>query len=324
MNTTRLLHESGTLLESKKGSDTWRVRIITEGTGSSGYYSGELLENYGDVFNGRPSFMDHPLDVWAPQRRSSKDIAGRIVEGSVEIKTVDGIKVVEADYRPNSNWRTYLEENGDLLGLSIYVGSTGREDENGNWVIEAFAREDPYSSVDVVVAGGRGGRFEHAQESMRRIKESAGQPAPHTSVTSAADTTKEVHMDPEVKAAFESLNSRFDALVAAQKAAEDAATAAEASADAVASATKKAVQEAVEAHSANVVLINAAEGLLPSQVDALIAESATGADITASLEAATKLVTEFKTIAEGEVVSGGRTLSESATGDAKAVIPKGW
>lgn len=78
---------------------------------------------------------------------------------------------VYGDYKPNPRWAGFLEEYSDALGLSIYIAAEGHEDD-GKYVVESLDASDPYKSVDVVVAAGRGGRFERALESYRAIESS--------------------------------------------------------------------------------------------------------------------------------------------------------
>ena len=171
---TRLI-EQGRLSEAT-GPDksVFPVTIITEGAGSSGIYSRELLENSAHVFSkGTKSFIDHPKDPTKPWERSLTTIAGKLVEDAQFVEE-DGVGMLKSKLKVDSRWRDFVEEYKDVLGLSIYIGAFGEKDDSGRTVVEEFDAEDAYKSVDLVVAAGRGGRFDMAMESYRAIESSLG------------------------------------------------------------------------------------------------------------------------------------------------------
>jgi len=173
---TRLI-EQGRLSEATDAKNgIFPVTIISEGAGSSGVYSRELLESAAanGVFNkGTKSFIDHPKDASKPWERSLTTIAGTLVEDAQFVEE-DGVGKLKSKLKVDSRWRDFVEEYRAVLGLSIYIGAFGEQDESGKTVVEEFDAEDPYKSVDLVVAAGRGGRFDLAMESYRQIESSLG------------------------------------------------------------------------------------------------------------------------------------------------------
>lgn len=207
------IQEHGKLIESDKTNGRFRIRIITEGKGSRGVYSRELLEKYKDVFADRPMFMNHPKDPDQPWERDVRDIAGRT--GSVvEYAVVDGLAALYTDVKVDPRWSDFISEYADLIGVSIYASSEGRE-ENGEYIVESFVSPevDPYTSVDWVVAAGRGGRVERMLESYRQIETSTGNPVVDGEATAVPEVEKMGnHMDEKILALVEALSAKVDAL----------------------------------------------------------------------------------------------------------------
>lgn len=205
------IQEHGKLVESSNGNGRFRVRIITEGKGSSGVYSRELLENYKDVFAGRPMFMNHPKDPNQPWERDVRDIAGRIAP-QVEYAVEGGVAALYADVTVDKRWAEFVAEYQDVIGVSIYASGEGRE-ENGQYIVESFDESDPYTSVDWVVAAGRGGRVERMLESYRQIETSTGNPVVDGEATAVPEVEKMGnHMDEKILALVEALSAKVDAL----------------------------------------------------------------------------------------------------------------
>lgn len=265
------LIEAGTVLSEAPSEDgTWRVRLINEGTGSSGYYSAELLESYHQAFDNAISFLNHPTA--GPETRNFTEIAGRVMGETWTERGDDGTLGVYANWLPDPDHKTKLETYKDRLGLSIYIAGSG-EDRDGEFHVTEFDTEDPFRSVDVVIAAGRGGRFEMA-ESMRKIYESRRGSEEKPSVTSAQENDRK---DPIVEEKLDKLIEMITLMVA-----KDEAKVAEA---AQVEADEAAKVEAVEAYDAAVKAIDEAD-LLPSQVATLRAEAKKGADVAPLIEAA--------------------------------------
>lgn len=274
--TTKSLIESGTVLSESPNEDgTWRVRLINEGKGSSGVYSAELLENYGHAFDGVISFLNHPTGE--AQSRNFTEIAGRVVGKTwTEKDAEDGTVGVYANWRPDEDYKRKLENYRDRLGLSVYISGAGeyRESADGSedFHVTEFDVNDPFRSVDVVIAAGRGGRFE--ESAMKEIYDSRRSESGTPTVTSAVEKEKEVRMD-ELKAAIEALTAQVSALVTKEQAAQ--AEAAQAEAD------DKAVEARVSAYDAAVDAIEAAE--LPAEAaKSLRAEARKGVDVAPLIE----------------------------------------
>lgn len=302
--TKRLYVQEAVSLAPKRADGSYPVILITEGEGSTGRYSRELLENSEGVFSGVASFLNHPIDPEHPEQRDVNTIAGRF--GAVRAEEREGAMALSTDFTPRSEYAAFLEEFADILGLSVYCGAKGTVLEDGRLDVESFDAKDPYRSVDIVVAAGRGGRFERATESLRAIESSLGTPPAAKPGVTSASAEKETHMDEKaVKALIES------ALAEALKPIVDfvneskATKATEAQAQVDAEAVESAVTEALSTYDEKVKAIEAAD-LLEPQVEDLRERARKGEDITKGIESAKKIVeaaekrlTESKYVIEG-------------------------
>ncbi|UXO93822.1 prohead protease [Pseudanabaena phage Pan2] len=304
------IQEHGKLVESNKGDGRFRVRIITEGKGSSGVYTRDLLENYKDVFAGRPMFMNHPKDPNQPWERDVRDIAGRIAP-QVEYAVEDGVAALYADVTVDKRWAEFVAEYQDVIGVSIYASGEGRE-ENGQYIVESFDESDPYTSVDWVVAAGRGGRVERMLESYRQIETSVGDPAADGGATAISEDEKMGnHMD-ELKALIEALaesvNEKFVAL--------------EAKVDSVVTLSEQAVSDAAEKADAFEVVEElttaVAEAKLPEEGRKRVLEAVKAGKAIAESVAAEKAYVESirksLTEAQAEVEAPAGRVVEGAAG----------
>lgn len=285
---TRNLVEAAALVTAPSEGDTWKVRLINEGRGSSGVYSAQLLETYGHAFNNAVSFLNHPIG--GPETRNFTELVGRVVGATWTERGEDGTLGVYANWEPDPDHKEKLSRYKENLGLSIYISGTGSEDENGDFLVESLDAEDPFRSVDVVMAAGRGGRFE-LTESVKKMYESRRSESDKPTVTSAVDQEKEIMELEDLKAAIESLTAQVSALVAKENAAQAEAIQAE--------ADVKAVDEALASYDAAVDAIEAAE--LPADAaKTLRAEARKGVDVAPLIALATTVKTS--------------TISESAGG----------
>lgn len=295
------LLESASLVGEPSADGTWKVRLISEGKGSSGTYTAELIEKHYSAFNNVLSFKNHPN--WdGPQSRDFTMIAGKVV-GEAWVDTDErGLKAIYANYLPDPEYRDKLERYKDQLGLSIYIEGSGYFDEDDEFIVDWFNPADPYASVDVVIAAGARGKF---MESMRKTYESATAGSDKPAVTLAEENG--VKMDQEIKERFDALDAKFAALVDAKSAEE--ATAAKVEADAAAVAA--AVEKYAEAERA----VEAAE-LYQSQKDSILAEAKRGVDVAPLIEAAQAVAAEAKAAAEAQIAESGaptgRVVTESA------------
>lgn len=168
MSNKRLIEAKGKPTASL-GDGVFEVRIIESGHGSSGYYSPDLLETYGTALfkAGRPSFANHPTEAEYENGRDITKIMGRLVEDS-EWRAEDNALFGKLKVKPE--WVDFVEEYKDVIGLSIFASGTvteGEIDGQKTTIIESFDVDDPYASVDFVVAAGAGGKVERMVESFK-------------------------------------------------------------------------------------------------------------------------------------------------------------
>lgn len=280
MTTRNLLEAASLVSESAAEDGTWRVKVISEGKGSSGIYTAELLENHHHAFDEVLSFRNHPTGWDGPEARDFTMIAGEI-KGKTWVDTDEtGRKAVYANYLPDPEYKEKIERYKNKLGLSIYIEGSGFENDNGDFVVDWFNPEDPYASLDVVIAPGARGKF---LESAKRAYESLHRdPEEKPGVTSALEKENGIKMDEEIQKAFNDLHALIAPLVAKEQTAQ--AEAAQAEAD------KDAGRNAVEAYDAAVTAIDAAE--LPEKVvESLRKQAKEGVDVTPLIEQAKEMKT---------------------------------
>lgn len=165
------VHETAPLSEAGTGtpkSGRMKVRAISAGVGSSGYYSPEVIEQAGKdqlIAEGTHLYLDHPTDVEAHERpgRSVKDIAAVFTEAAsydADTQSLVGEIKVMAPYR------ALIEDLAPHIGLSIRGSATdvteGEVDGKKVPVIEGLHSID---SVDFVTKAGRGGHVIELLES---------------------------------------------------------------------------------------------------------------------------------------------------------------
>lgn len=202
---TRKFYEAGALVESgKTARGTWPIRIITEGKGSSAVYSREMLEAHKDVFANRPMFGNHPKNPDQPWERSPFEIKAKLGP-NIEAREVDGKMALFGEAIVDDEVDAFLEKFHDVVQISIFASGESKEID-GEIYAESFDGGDPYTSVDFVVAGGRGGRVERVLENFRALETSEA-PAD-------ADKNKEKRMDEATKAFLEALISPISAKLA--------------------------------------------------------------------------------------------------------------
>lgn len=313
MVSKRLYVQESASLADKKADGTYDVVLIDEGAGSTGIYSAELLKNSAHLFENAPSFINHPIDPERPDLRDLNSIAGRV--SNVRAEERDGKVALVGTYKPRSEYATLFEEFSDIIGLSIFSAvDSGTPLEDGRIQVESFAENDPYRSVDAVVAAGRGGRFERATESLRAIESSLGLPQGNQPGATAAPGDKERNpMDEKVLEALNALKADLAPVIAfvnEQKAAAEAAVA-EAKAQADAAAQEK--EAAIESYSAAVKAVSDAE-LLPSQEKRILEAAKRGEDVAPLIEEAKAVVAEAK--AAGVTAPG--YVIEKAAGETDA------
>lgn len=168
------LFESGGAKPQSKGNGIFDVCILRSGWGSSGFYSTELLETHGPkTFRaGRPSFANHPTKEDYENGRDITKIMGRLITDS-ELREDDEGSGLWAQMKVRPEWVDFVEEYKDTIGLSIFASgevSEGEADGRSGLIVESFDSDDPYTSVDFVVAAGAGGKVERMIESFKIIE----------------------------------------------------------------------------------------------------------------------------------------------------------
>lgn len=261
--TKKLLSES-TAVPTKAGNGRWKSVLITPGQGSSGFYSEDVLREYGPIAlrKGAKSFVTHnrtengepdPFAMW-----------GFLAEDSYYEDGVGLVGVIEV----LPSWRDKVEEVAPHVALSVYV--SGEADEAGN--VTKFV-EDVQNGVDMVAYPGRPGSslVEQMVENAAQMARESEEPT----VTSAVEKEKEIKMEKDVEERFAALEALLTSLVTNEQAAQ--AEAAQAEAD------EKAVEEALASYDAAVDAIEAAE--LPADAaKSLRAEARKGKDVTPLIE----------------------------------------
>lgn len=154
----------------------FEATLITAGQGSSGYYTNELLKNYGPTTfsENRPCFANHSSESDWENGRDLTKIMGKLVSNAEYSEDADGVGRLTAKVKVRPEWVDFVEEYRDVIGMSISVSGEASEQEidgQKRIVVESFDDDDPYRSVDFVVAAGRGGKVERMLESAKRIEE---------------------------------------------------------------------------------------------------------------------------------------------------------
>lgn len=306
---TKRIHEAASLRVDPT-TKALRVCLISEGSGSSADFPRTFFtQENADRLARSLSFPGHPKDQDHPEWRDPLSAIARIGENvTIEIDPDTNLAGFWSDYKVSKSRpdvQSYLEEYGEALGLSIFSDSEGHEDRaTGKWVAESLTDHDPYRSVDLVVAAGRGGKFDRVAEALRKI-------------TEASATAGEKEEIMEIKELAEDFNLKFAAL---SKVVEGLAATLEgkAKADLQIEVDDAAVNKAVESRLADydkaVTLISEAH-LTESQAAELRALALKGEDITDRVESAKKILTEALALAgidEADDEKVTRHLGESA------------
>lgn len=155
---TAKLRESTTL---GTGGAKRRIRLISEGQGSSGLYEAALLQRDGATAfpTGTHIFLDHLTDEEDVQRQGShsiKDLVGVTTEPATFF---EGALFSEAHFF--SNFAPLIEEMREHIDLSIEAGGIVREG-----VVEAI-HPSPLNAISIVPRGGRDGKILELVESFR-------------------------------------------------------------------------------------------------------------------------------------------------------------
>lgn len=321
---TKRLNESGTLAEA--AGEGRRAILISQGLGSSGYYGPEFFtQENADALAGALSFPGHPDWNDSPSDRNPLSAIGMIGE-TVEIdidesgnaRFIGTFRVAKS--KPDVD--EYLNEFGSRLGLSIYIEGDGEYNSaTGLFDVKSLNGNDPYRSVDLVVAAGRGGTLlegasrntknflaEAQRKLLALVEDNASAPAEEEDKED--DMTVEEKVD-ALASAVDTLTTEIKSLVTAKEAS--------AAADLQAQVDDTAVQTAVEARldrfAADSALINEA-GLTESQQAEAMVMAKTGGDVKSFVESAKKVLDEARALVESNK-SGGRPAVGHVAGSIK-------
>lgn len=161
---------------TSKGKGIFEVKLISEGWGSSGYYSREMLEEYGPkVFTKNMlSYANHSTQEELEAGRDITKIVGKYTEDAVGREDEDGKYALYAPLKVRAEWQDFVEEFKESIGASIFVSgeaSEGEAEGRSGYIVESLDADDPYKSVDLVAAAGRGGKVERILEAYRATEE---------------------------------------------------------------------------------------------------------------------------------------------------------
>lgn len=159
-----------------KDDGTVRIKLISPGWGSSGYYSKEMLKRDGSkVFKaGTHMYMNHPTEQEARERpeRDVRDLVGALItdaqwEDANNNNTGEGLY---ANARVYDQYRSFVNEAAPDIGVSIRASGVAKEGEaeKRHGLIIGALHEG--FSVDYVTLPGRGGQVLSLFESARANK----------------------------------------------------------------------------------------------------------------------------------------------------------
>lgn len=279
-----LLEAARLVGESAREDGAWKVRLISEGQGSSGFYTRQLLEDFHTVLDDVLSFKNHPGEYEGPESRDFTMIVGEILGETWVEDDERGMAAVFGWWLPDPEYRDKIERYKRKIALSIYAMGEGAYNENsGRFEVTSF-EEDPYNSLDVVIAAGARGKF------MEYAKKLHAQRVENASARSAEvkKDDKEGFSEMELK----DVGDKLDTLITKFEAAIES-TQKEAQANADSAQVDAAVETAIEAYDRQVAAIEKAD-LLPAQASALRESARKGKDLTAEIETAKTIATEAR------------------------------
>lgn len=315
--TRKPLMEQATLIgESANADGSWKVRLISEGKGSSGLYKGAMLEQHHAALNDLLSFKNHPGEWDGPETRDFTMLVGEIVGETWIERDETGRIGVYGNYRPDPEYKDKLERYKNKLGVSIYIEGSGFINEDGDFEVDWLNPNDPYASLDVVIAAGARGRFEESMKTMYAHRRENQTPA-----ASAEEKEKALTMEKDVEERFNALETLISGLADSKQT--------EAKAEADAAAVEAAVTEKTDAIKASVAAVEAAKAdLLPLQITSLTERAWKGEDVTAAIESDKAIAKEAIEAAGGKKTDPATTpetgrLGESAV-DTDGYVLKGF
>ena len=163
------LNEAFSGLGKVTGKNRWVARIIKEGAGGSGVYTGAALATVPLAFPaGTKVNFDHPTEseVWDRPAGSVTTLAGVLVTDPV---VQNGESFAEIEFSQEA--AGFVEQFHEVLGLSIHASGYGSEyTDSGMLIVEGFI-PSPLNTVDLVTVAGAGGKLLRLTESYRETRD---------------------------------------------------------------------------------------------------------------------------------------------------------
>jgi len=307
-NCMKLIQETtGAVQASPSGHGRFRVRIISAGVGSSGYYSPDVIKDAverGVFRKGVHSYMDHPTRTESGDRpeRTLRDLVGVLDDDAV---WNEAEQAAEVDMKVYAPYRPLLTEMADDIGLSIRAMAEMKPGRVNGQDMPIITQLTEALSVDYVTHAGRGGRVLEVLESATRadaqIHESPeGEQQDHP-VTSAGHVGESAPQTIHQEKPMEITEARYAELTAAadRVTALEAAVAAEKQrAEAAEADARKVARDAYTAQVQAAVEASALPAAARERVAAALglAESAdVPADPTQAIQAAIKAEADYLT-----------------------------
>lgn len=159
-------------IDAKGKGRVWWCRLISEGQGSSAFYPGEILAEYGPkaLPKGTHVYFNHPTETESWERNGSRDIrdyAGVLQEDPVY---KEDEKALYAPVKFTSEALPLVEDAYEDIALSIDIRKFElEEDENANGVVKSLGYS-PLNNVGIVPRGGRDGKIISLVESYREMQ----------------------------------------------------------------------------------------------------------------------------------------------------------
>lgn len=204
------------LVEAGSTADTVRVKLISPGWGSSGFYSSAVLRKAAPFFEGAPAFLDHPTaeeDAARPEG-SVKNLIGRYRGVRFDEAGTDGPGVY-GDL-PLATWcRDFVLGLRPHVGTSIRaygVAETGEAEGRRGAIIKEIRAA---KSCDVVTTAGRGGRILDLYEAARGGRPPEGEPP--TERSPGVDNLLTEAEAKNLREAMAAVESERDAAIARQR-----------------------------------------------------------------------------------------------------------
>lgn len=299
--TQTLLEFDAAAVSAPKARGLWRATLITPGQGSSGNWTEDVIRRDGPhaLKKGAKCFVTHNrMENGEPDPFSMWGVLASDAWYEEGVGLVSDIQVLES-------WIDKVADVAPHTALSVFL--MGEADKHGN--ITAIL-DDVQNGVDLVVYPGRPG-----SSLVEKLYESAKAGTFNRTEADAAKVETEglLHMDQEIKDAFDRLNAKVDAIASGKVEVAQA----EVDADAVAAEVETQVEARVAKIKDAVEAVKAAEAdMLPSSAKSLMESAYKGLDVADGIESAKAVKVEalatLKVEAEKPAAESGH-LAETGT-----------